>query len=267
MKSQTKFLVAVTVLFMVVPPRVHGQSVDLLLSRLASSKTDTARARAFSELVEFGNNARRPTCSPQAAAQVRRALIDALEKENNLVHNPSAELSETDTEYYADLIGCVAMLRDPNAAPALLGAIETGGGAIDGLVALGDPSVPGLLAILDGPGDRGRVAAIVAAGKLAAPNRSTQPERSSNHLAPEKAAAIRVRLIKALNYKDRFVRIAAVRSLSCYSDPEVERAIRLLASNDPAAIEIGGGKKDYPVRRAAEDWLKQNSSKSQKPSP
>src|SRR5207249_4686931 len=76
---------------------------------------------------------------------VATALIALLERENR--PDPSKENLSEDT-YYGDLIGCVAALKGPRAVNALLGAINTGGMAEDGLMALGSVAVPGLLETL-----------------------------------------------------------------------------------------------------------------------
>lgn len=267
MNPNKTFLIAVVTILPILGGRqMEGQSLELTLARLRSSQADTAKASAFSDLVSLGSKGKFPVCSPEASIQIRQALITALGKENLIVHGGAARLSETETEYYASVIGCVAALRDYAALPGLLGAIETGGGAIDGIVALGDAAVPGLLQLLDAPGSRGRVAAVLAVGKLAARNGSPQPPIASGQLSAARLTAIRVRLLKALDHKNRFVRTAAVRSLTSYSDPEVRRAIEALAASDPATIDAGNGTKEYPVRRAAQGWLKQDSRKAQSPS-
>jgi hypothetical protein len=71
---------------------------------------------------------------------LRPALIGALERENALVAT-GAELDESFSAYYADLIQAVARLKDPRAAGALLGALGAGVTAADGLLALGAPAV------------------------------------------------------------------------------------------------------------------------------
>jgi HEAT repeat protein len=260
MNTYRTFLIAALTILQVVPGgEMETQSLEMNLARLTTSQTDTAKANAFSDLLNRGRKEGFSICAPVGSIQIRQALITALEKENVVVHSEAAPLSETETEYYANIIGCVAALRDPTALRGLLGAIETGGGAIDGVVALGDAAVPGLLQLLDGPGSRGRVAAVMAVGKLAAHNGAPQPRISSGRVSPANLAAIRVRLLKALERKDRFVRLAAVQSLTCYADPELRRAMETLATSDSATIDMANGTKDYPVRRAAQAWLKQDS--------
>lgn len=250
---------------------LHGQSLTSTLARLESSRTDTAKDNAFTELLSLGSKDQFPVCSPQASVQIKRALTTALRKENGMFQDgggyPSPRgYSEVETEHYANLVGCVAALRDPNALPELLGAIQTGGGAINGVVALGEAAVPQLLRAFDVPASRDRnaivMAAVMAAGKIASRNSSPGNRDPSAKLSATAVAAIRGSLLKAVRDQNRFIREMTIESLSSYSDAEVRGTVASVAMADPASISLVDGRKEYPVRRAAQNWLRQDSLKS-----
>lgn len=256
---------AALLVLLTIPCPVTAQSLGMRLSHLSESKSDTAKWNALTDLLNRGHRDNFAVCSSNADAQIKRTLIRALEKENGVIYSAAAgSLSETESEYYANLIGCVASLRDPSALRGLIGAIETGGGAINGIVVLGEAAVPDVLPLLNSTGSRGHFEAIIAAGKLASRNAFPQSRDPSPQLSVENLAAIRVGLLNALADKDRFARMTAVEALLSYSDPQVKRAIQAIAASDPATTEPRRGVKDYPVRRAALDWLKQDSIKARK---
>lgn len=242
----------------------QAQSLESTLTRLRTSQVDTAKENAFSALLSLGAKDQFAVCSPTASISIRRALIFALSKENDFL-DAGGPLSEVDTEYYAKLIGCVATLRDRTAIQALVGAIETGGGAIDGIVVLGEEAVPALLALLNSREPRGRVAALVAAGKLVGRNPYPQAVTPSAALSESAIGALRAKLLGALGDDNPFARIAAIRSLQHYSDAEVRHAIEEVAAKDPAVRDNGAPERDYPVRREAEEWLKRDKLKSRPP--
>lgn len=104
----------------------------MVLVRLRNSQTDTAEENALNALRSLSIRHQFPICSPAARLQIKQALIMALEKENLLFHQqpvatPSGHYTETETEFYANVIGCIARFRDPAALHVLVGAIETGG--------------------------------------------------------------------------------------------------------------------------------------------
>ena len=270
--GKTLLIAAFSVLPALNGREIRAQSLDLTLARLKTSQIDTAKESALYALLKLGASERFPVCSPEAAAQIKGTLITALEQENEVWHSADAStgslrLSETESEYYAHLVSCVASLQDRAALRGLLGAIDTGWGAIDGIVLLGEHAVPALLKLLDTPGSLGRVPALKAVGKLASRKIFPQTSELLPPLPDAMLTAIRARLLTALADENRFARVAALTALSSYSDLEIRRAVQVIAATDSATKETGNGKRDFPVRRAAQDWLKRDSLKVRKASP
>ena len=79
--------------------------------------------------------------------QVRIELIKLLERENEqyerLEKGLSADLSSG--EYYGELLEAVEQLNDPRAIKGLVGAVNTGFGAIDAIVGFGELSIDPLM--------------------------------------------------------------------------------------------------------------------------
>lgn len=233
---------------------LHGQSLGVTLARLQSD-TDTIKENALYHLTHLGRTGGFPVCSPEARPQIKHALIAALQTENRLIEMGPGPFSESEMEFWANLIGCVAALRSVEAAPALLGAIDTGWGAIDGVVALGDAAVPGVVNTLRaGRSGSQRHAAAHAAGKLVA-------DRDVLRLTQQSLAELRSGLLAALGDSDHFVRHSAIQALTPYSDTEIRERIEQLARTDPATSAHPRAP-HYPVRRAAEAWLRQDSTKA-----
>jgi len=262
MNASRILVVAMTAFSLLKGREVQAQSLALTLDGLRTSQIDTAKERALSDLLKLGTKEGFPVCSPDATPQVRRGLIEALVNENELLRAdrpniPVKGFSETETDYYANLIGCVASLQDPLALPGLLGAIETGGGAIDGIIALGDAAVPGLTRVMRSPTEvRRRGAAAITVGRLVSRPRA-QP------LSEQSMRTIRSTLLASLQDPDYFVRAVSVRSLTVFSDPEIRSAVASLEKSD-TATRLEEGRTVYPVRVAAREWLKQDSLKVRK---
>jgi hypothetical protein len=70
--------------------------------------------------------------------------IHALEQMNLKVHQMKS-VPESVTEDYVTLVQKVANLHDPRAVPALLGAMETGDLAMQGLASMGDAALPSVM--------------------------------------------------------------------------------------------------------------------------
>jgi hypothetical protein len=107
-----------------------------------------------------------PTGYPQ---DPNLAEIKALEEMNAFWHNARTTQSEEASERYARLIHEVAALRDPRAVTALIGAIETGGMAINGLAALGDPALDPVIALTHDKRSTQVNAALLALKKMLKP--------------------------------------------------------------------------------------------------
>jgi hypothetical protein len=131
---------------------------------------------------------------PQQADQIARALIAALERETSRVESGRA-LTEADTELWADLVASVAALRDPRAASALAGVLQTGGMARNGLLALGAVAVAPVIDALRSPPRR-------FAARLALEQMIARKDAATT-------AAIRTGLLPAINDADPDVRAVA----------------------------------------------------------
>src|SRR3954471_2101711 len=120
---------------------------DPLASQLLS-RSFTTRWAAFNQLVRRDGAS---FCSPRTSRQVSEALIAALENENALLFGPHKippDFSDYNEDFFPALIGCVAGLGTTKAIPALVGAMDTGGGATNALVAFGEASVAPIIAVL-----------------------------------------------------------------------------------------------------------------------
>jgi hypothetical protein len=187
--------------------------------------------------------------------EVASALISLLEREN--LPDPTKQAMSEDP-YYADLIGVVAGLRDPRAANALLGAIHTGKLATEGLSALGQMAVPGLLATLRSQEKHffARAAAAVVLGTITRQGRGSAAD----------SAATRSGLLGALSDTSMYVRRDAVEALTHFSGADIRRRVSDLAAMDPAS-RLRSGKRVYPVRAAALAWISHDDSVRTRPAP
>jgi len=124
------------------------------------SDEDSVRVRAFYEILgnaSEGVDALGPL-GPRVlrlAEHARRdqglaiALIHTLETENSLGWRDRAGVTpEAFSNYYGDLVGPVAALRDPRALQALVDVIDTGNMAEDGIAALGAAAIPLVVGVL-----------------------------------------------------------------------------------------------------------------------
>ena len=177
----------------------------------------------------------------------------ALQRQNQVVFGRTS-VSEDETEYHANLIGCVAAMRTTSALQPLLDAVETGGGAINGLVALGDRAVGDVARLVQAGTGRvsKRTAATFAMGRFLEP-------QTSARLSPASRAVARQALLNALADENAYVRKFAVEGLTPIQDDEVRAAIRRVANTD-TGFRIGKERLvRYPARDAALAWLRADS--------
>ena len=199
---------------------------------------------------------------PNEREQIARALIEALELEvahRNLARQNGEQLTETFSDYWADLMAAVSYLRDPRAVKGLLGGVDTGGIATEGLADICPSAIDALIDVARAPNPtfRGmplgfRNGAVAALGGCL--NR-TELLRAN----PEVRAKARAALLEALDDADWTVRIAAVNgTLSFREDATVKEKLDRMAGLDPYMSplpRLAPGTSTFAVRDAARDVL------------
>ena len=258
MKTVRIAVIWVAVIVLATPSRsVLAQPLPAALSQLTSSDY-TVRRGGFYRIFSLANSGAPSTSGLRPHAErlakyahdhpeVASALISLLEREN--LPDPAKNSSSEDS-YYGDLIGCVAQMKDPRAINALMGAIETGDMATQGLAALGDAAAPNLLrAVRSGP--RVRLSALVALSEMVSlPN---------SHLSSENRSGIRSTLLSVLKDENRYVRMTGLDGLAYFSDSAARRAVQEVTVSDSFVLKRNG-RKAYPVRALAIVTLRKQDS-------
>ena len=232
-----------------------AQSIESALAKLTSG-VDSVRLKSLDQLARLSATKHFVMCGPTASDEIKKALIAALENENTLIQ--TGERDEAEGEFHGNLIGCVAGIRDEKSVRGLVGAIDTGWGAISGILNLGDAAVPEVETALRTSTNRTTVRAISAMtlGSFLAPTASMPVSANSR-------MSIRRALLDAASDRHPLVRAGAIRSLATFSDAEVRRVVRADASFD-TGMKIGSEPRKYPVGNAARNWIKQDSMRSRK---
>lgn len=241
----------------VLAPSIGAQVSASELARLKSS-SDSVRWTALDRLSAMARAAGRTLCSSNSDEQVKSALMAALVIEDDRVYGSARvarapDISEDEGEYFADLIGCVAALHETRAAPVLARAIATGGGATDGLAALGEAAVSAVIPFIRSKSELERYSAAHTLGKIV-----TRVGRARLH--DSTATAIKKRLIAATADPSVLVRSMAVNSLFQFvNDDDVRAVVSHLATAD-TGTKMKFGKREYPVRDLATRWLAHDDS-------
>jgi len=159
--------------------------------------------------------------------------------------------AEAESEHYAGLIAAVSSLDDPRVIPALIGAMPTGGMAIEGLTKYGDKALGPLSDALKNENPLVRATALGVSVAI---------------LAKKHDAASHVRvldLIRAsLHDPDAVVRSHAVSEIDCFADRrDFVPTLQRLAATDPdhyrgRADDGVDGDEYYPVRVQARRVLR-----------
>jgi hypothetical protein len=183
-----------------------------------------------------------------------RSLIALLELENTVVKGPgNVSLGEAyHSDYYVNVVITVGALKDARSVNALVGAVHSGNFATESVADLGEVAVPQVLRLL-GTSDYypDKVGALRALGKVAS--------RSAEHsLSAATMQSIRSALLSTLGDSVSGLRMFAVDALDAFSDAAVRARIEVLAASDPASYKHEDGSIDYPVRRAAQEWLRRH---------
>ena len=241
-------VLVIAVITLLLSPNSHAQLISSSLSQFQSGDEDV-RIRAFYNLLNWNSTGR--FNAGESAAQLLRdhpnersiivpALIDLLGRENIRVQS---SFGEAFSNYYGDLIWCVAALRDARSVDALLGAVKTGNLATDGLAMLGQDALPAVLRALDTTDIGTRYAVLRVLEKMVSPS-------AQSPLGIVATAQVRVVLLRGVGDEDDFNRRVAIRALEPFTDREVRKVVldRSTADNSPL------------VRKAADDWLQKNPS-------
>lgn len=253
------FCVVAAIVLAGVPLSAQLRPISVPEQRLRSNSEET-RMRAFYELLDSaskgvpkfqGLGPRVESLARQAKAQdqIATTLIDLLELENQVERSGTRALSgEGQIAYYGDLIGAVAALRDARAQAALLGALGTGDLAVEGLVSLGERALAEIVrATRDLDEDR-RWGALRALEKLAA-------RRVDLAISARGIEVVRATLVASLSDSTWGCRVFAILGLAHFDGPDIRTRMQDLAANDSGVRTFEDGSRDFPVRRAARDWI------------
>lgn len=226
-------------------PSRDSRMLSDTLTRLESSDMET-REDAFDELrAQMGADSHYGDTeqllgdflarNPGQAERIKIALIRMLTLEN-----------EKPTENYPEAIDIVASLNDDRAIPALVGAMDTGQIAIQGIEKYGDRALEPLFARLKDPD-----------GSL----RGTAVSTSIAILAIKDDAASRARIKSIINAalkdSDMSVRDSATFRIACLDNRmEFKQLLEQLEQSDPGKINWRDGTATYPVRDTASLVLK-----------
>jgi hypothetical protein len=232
---------------------VHAQSLGSVIADMRSEQYVTRRS-SFYALLRMANpdydggSLRQATAGAKKFSderpEVQQALIKLLERENA----PDATKNGlTEDAYHGDLIATVAALQTPHALNALLGAIQTGALAENGLAALGAVAVPGLTALVrSGQTGWERQAAARTLGRMS----------SANSTAGVDLPEIRATLLAAMTTDpETRVRATSAKALMRFSTADVREAMQRAATSDTGK-SARSGIAVFPVREAAMNWLK-----------
>ncbi len=227
------------------------------------------RKKAFYELLgELGYQAYQAgeklealfAANPGREEEIRLGLMGLLKKENAyLEHQYKTEfrvtgktLTEDFGVYHGDLIGTVKALNDHRAAEAFVGAMGTGGMAVDGILEAGP-------AVLDAVMERSRDAdevirtpAIATLGAILTPSVRGRFDSAAQH-------RIRERVLEAADDASTAVRQTVARILVVIPDEETIAILRRMADEDPGVLRGQGenGADLYPVQQQAAESLQQ----------
>lgn len=198
---------------------------------------------------------------PANADEMNLTLVRLLETENNFVreHEKKFEqtretLTEDYTDYYGDLIGTVAGLKDSRAVTALVGAINTGNMATNGLAELAPFSIDVVAEKVDSNDLLTRDAAVMTLSQMLEPANIKRLETQ----IPGSRDKIKQLLIGKTKDADFNVRLSAIEGLAKLPDADAVKVLEDISKNDPHQFNPVNGKiKSYPVREAAKKYLNQ----------
>jgi hypothetical protein len=200
-----------------------------------------ARSSAFYELLRLGVGDRsyvaRPVrdiierASPADADKLKLALIQLLEKENQVVEGykrTGGHFGEDYSNYYGDVIAAVTALRDPRSMNAMLGALDTGGMAVETLASFAPASLGPLLSRLRDQDSTTRMFVLETLCQMLAPENYDKVK--AQRLEIKRA------FLDAVRDPAPVVRSIGARGLGLLGDPDSIPILRDLAEHDPAYL-------------------------------
>jgi hypothetical protein len=220
----------------------------LNLQALARTASTEDRAKMFETFVRAINGGQRKrnydAIAKALPTDAAESLIELLSKENESVKSlPKAgsQLSETYTDYYADLIGTVAGLHNPAAIPALLKSAPTGWLAIRGITQFGAAALPPSAKILEeGDIPERRAAALIIKTIL-----------SDHQLSAAQSAAVIPAIKVALEDPDGYTRLTALESVATLPRDEFSAKVHVMQQKDE--FRLGS---EFPIRKLAGQIVK-----------
>lgn len=250
--------------------------LDRAIEGLSSSDLQV-RSAAFYELLQgFGDRAlasdalwKLLDAYPGQAERIRMALVTALNTEaayRMSMEAANQSLSELFSGYWSDLISAVSKLRDPRAVHGLLGAVDTGGAATEGLADICPFAVDALIEksreparMFQGRSINQRAGAFDALGACM---KRVDMVRTN----PAISEKIRAALLAGFEDQDPYVRAAAARAALPFKDePAVRVKLEQLARSDGYVSPIprmAPGETQFTVRDAATRVLKLGTDES-----
>jgi hypothetical protein len=259
-------LLAATVLFLTAAAKAQlPPNLDTALLGMTSTNVGT-RLSSFYDLIiplENGSGSTREgvrnllRTNPGRTDQIKLALITALELAASYVRDlkeRNEHFDEAFSGYYGDLIFAVTALRDPRSVKGLVGAIDTGGMAVETLADLGPPAVDAVITDVLGVSTGDHTAGIAVLREFL---RRQETVRSN----PDAAAKARRAILAALSDPDPSARrVAAGAALTFKDEPDVKARLEAVAAADYEARLEGDGKIHFPVRDEAARVLKANEA-------
>jgi hypothetical protein len=249
---------------------VQNYQIESLLKQMQAAEWNT-RSTAFYKLLDlaFGGKFNGQTWQirsalskfsrkrPTYADEINLTLIRLLETENNFLreHGEKFEqtgetLTEEYTNYHGDLIGTVADLKDSRAVNALVGAINTGNMATDGLAEIASFSLNIIAEKVDGSDSLTRHSATRVLSHMLEPANINRLETE----IPGSREKIKNLLIKKAKDADYNVRLSAIDGLAKLQDADAVKVLEEVSEND-LYQSTKGGTTSYPVREAAKKHL------------
>lgn len=249
---------------------VQDDQIENLLKQMEDSQWNI-RKNAFYKLLEsgFGSEFRGRTAQipdalsnllrkhPANADKINLTLIRLLETENNLVQEQNGKfeltgqvLTEDYTNYHGDLIATVAGLKDARAVTALMGAINTGNLAINGLADLAPFSIDIVAEKANSDHMLTKNSATITLSKMLEPANINRLES----YIPGSREKIKNLLLRKAQDADFNVRLSAIGGLAKLQDADAIKVLQEVSQNDSYQI-VKGGTTSYPVREAAKNHL------------